>query len=438
MNRIVALLTLAFAAAIPATVRAESDPAPSLHSYHGATIIEQQSIGSPLAGANVFIPAGRDRQTTQQNGIAALVAQTIVDTPVNGMPLQTALAGQGGTIRFTVAGSDVRFYVEGMRATYNSEILPLFAAALAKPDFSPATVSAARKELNDKIAENERLALTAGIEMLDRTFYQNSNAGLPQYGLPGVLAVQTSDDLRAFYQAHYRREKTIVSAIGDSGALPANAFDRVVDALAPGVSQRVNVSVPSLPNSNRQLVAHRDVNVPWLVAQYRAPSVTSRDFGAMLLLSSFITRTLTDVTQLPTIAPPAVGERGVGTLYNFDSQPANVIVYVDGGLGDPSRTFATALAVVGILGQTKVQGDIGGMKSYAEGEFVNGATSLEDRTWLAAVFYRESGSAEYLNRSLTAISRVTVDDLQRAARTYLSTPTIALILPRSTPAQQPG
>jgi len=354
------------------------------------------------------------------------------------MPLQTALAGQGGTIRFTVAGSDVRFYVEGMRQTYVPDVLLLFATALAKPDFSPATVAAARREINAKIVENERLALTAGIEMLDRTFYQNSNAGLPQYGLPAVLASQTPDDARAFYQAHYRREKTIVSAIADSGALPPNAFDGVVDALTPGVSQRVPVSAPALNNANRQIVAHRDVSVPWLVAQYRAPSVTSRDFGAMLLLSSFITRTLTDVTQLPTIAPPAAGERGVGTLYNFDAQPANVIVYVDGGLGDPSRTFATALAVVSILGQTKVQGDIGGMKSYAEGEFVNGATSLEDRTWLAAVFYRESGSAEYLNRSLTAIAHVSVADLQRAARTYLSTPTIALILPRSTPTQQPG
>ncbi|MBV9270285.1 MAG: insulinase family protein [Candidatus Eremiobacteraeota bacterium] len=438
MKALLFAISFVAGAMLPLNARAAADPPPSVRSYHGATIIEQHTGGSPLAGANVFIQAGRDRQTTQQNGIAALVAQTIILTPVNGMPLQTALAGQGGTIRFTVAGSDVRFYVEGMRATFAPDILPLFSAALAKPDFSAATVAAARKELNDKIAENERLALTAGIEMLDRTFYQNSNAGLPQYGSPAVLASQTPEDLRAFYQAHYRREKAIVSAIADPDAIPPDAFNAVVDSLAPGASQRVAESSAPLRSTNRQLIAHRDVNVPWLVAQYRAPSVTSRDFGAMLLLSSFITRTLTDVTELPTIAPPAVGERGVGALYNFDSQPANIIVYVDGGLGDPSRTFATALAVVSILGQTKVQGDIGGMKSYAEGEFVNGATSLEDRTWLAAVFYRESGSAEYLNRSLDAIAHVSVADLQRAARTYLSTPTIALILPRSTPVQQPG
>lgn len=426
----------AAAAALAAAGIAQA--APAIATYRGAAIVQQPAGDLPLAGTTIFIAAGRDRQTSAQNGIAALAAQTILDTPVSGMPLREAVSANGGAVRFTVSGSDVRFYVEGLQATYAGKILPLVASAFAHPDFSAATVGRARAEIAQKIDENERLALTVGIEMLDRTFYQTSNAGLPEYGLPAILAGQTPADVETFYKAHYRRDGMIVSAVCDVKTIPAAAFRPLVDALPAGASPAVRLEKSALRGTNRQLVTHRDVSVPWLVAQYPAPAANSKDFGAMLLLSSFITRTLTDVTQLPTIAPPPVSERGVGTLYNFDARPANLIVYIDGGLGDPARTFATGLAIVNILGQTKLHGDINDMKTAAAGEFLNGATSLEDRSWLAGVFYRETGSADYLDRSLNAINRVSVADLQRTARTYLENATIALILPRSTPVQEPG
>lgn len=432
------LLAVIAAAAGAFAAAGIAQAAPSVTAYRGAAIVQQAAGDLPLAGTTIFIAAGRDRQTSAQNGIAALTAQTILDTPVSGMPLHAAVSANGGTVRFTVSGSDVRFYVEGLESTYAGKIVPLVAAALAHPDFSVDTVGRARTEVAQKIDENERLALTVGIEMLDRTFYQNSNAGLPEYGLPAILAGQTPADVETFYKAHYRRDGMIVSTVSDVKTLPASAFQPLVDALPAGASAAVRLPKSSLRGTNRQLVTHRDVSVPWLVAQYPAPAADSKDFGAMLLLSSFITRTLTDVTQLPTIAPPPVSERGVGTLYNFDARPANLIVYIDGGLGDPARTFATGLAIVNILGQTKLHGDINDMKTSAAGEFLNGATSLEDRSWLAGVFYRETGSADYLNRSLNAINRVSVADLQRTARTYLGNATIALILPRSTPVQEPG
>ena len=412
--------------------------APAIVTYHGAAIVQQAGGDLPLAGTTIFIAAGRDRQTAAQNGVAALTAQTVLDTPVEGLPLHAAVAAAGGSVRFTVSGSDVRFYVEGLETTYAGKILPLVAAAFAHPDFSADTVGRARTEVAEKIDENERLALTVGIEMLDRTFYQTSNAGLPEYGIPSILAAQTPADVERFYRAHYRRDGMIVSAVANAKTVSTAAFQPVIDALPAGKSEAVRLGRTALRGTSRQLVTHRDVSVPWLVAQYPAPAADSKDFGAMLLLSSFITRTLTDVTQLPTIAPPPVSERGVGTLYNFDARPANLIVYIDGGLGDPARTFATGLAIVNILGQTKLHGDIDDMKTSAQGEFLNGATSLEDRSWLAGVFYRETGSADYLTRSLNAISHVSIADLQRTARTYLENATIALILPRSTPVQEPG
>jgi predicted Zn-dependent peptidase len=113
-----------------------------------------------------------------------------------------------------------------------------------------------------------------------------------------------------------------------------------------------------------------------------------------------------------------------------------LVLYVNGGLiGNPSRAFATALSIVSVLAATRLQGSIEEFKAEAAGDFANDATTLETRTWLAAVFSRESASPDFINRALAAISATTPDDVQRVARNYLGNPTIALVLPRGTNLQ---
>ena len=249
------------------------------------------------------------------------------------------------------------------------ELLSLLKTALNKPDFGAQTVNAARAALAEKIAQNQRSALSVGIDMLNHAFYQNSDAGMPPYGVPATLVSFSGSDAQSFYAAHYRRDKAIMSAAGNVNAVPDSAYAGLVSGLSPGVSPAIAVQMPKLQSNSRRLIARRDVQVPWLVAQYEAPDLRSKDFGAMLVLTAFMERTLSDVSEVPAISSRSAATRGVGAYYNFDTEPANVIIYVDGGLGDPTRTFATALAVVNILGQAKLGGDFSDMKSYAAGRF---------------------------------------------------------------------
>jgi len=122
--------------------------------------------------------------------------------------------------------------------------------------------------------------------------------------------------------------------------------------------------------------------------------------------------------------------RAVGAEYSYDRVPAHLVLYVNGGIGNPSRTFATALSIVNVLASTRLAGTIDQFKAEAAGDFATGATTLETRAWLAAVFSRGSASPDFLGRALRAIAATTPADVQRVARTYLGSPTIALVLPR--------
>jgi predicted Zn-dependent peptidase len=407
----------------------------------GATVVVQPVPAADLVGTEVVLQAGLDRQSPRQNGLAALVAEAILHTPSGSSiagkaaSLQEAVTANGGSITYAVEPRHIRFYLEGLPQGFASSVA-LFRTALGHPDFSAVTLKASRAALNQKIEENQHLALSVGIDMLNRAFYQNSDAGMPPYGMPQTLAVFSTEDARAFYAQHYRRGDAIISVIGNIAGASSADFTGFADGLPPGSSAPISARIAKLPSNSQQIIAHRDVPVPWLVAQYPAPDIRSNDFGAMLILTAFMQRTLGDVSEAPAIATRGSAQRGVGAFYNFDTYPANVIIYVDGGLGDPTRTFATALTVVNVLGHAKMGGDLTSMKAFAAGRLLEDTQTLQDRAWLAGVFASRRQNGDYVATMLRAINSTTSADLQRVAARYLGAPTIALVLPRAQPTVQ--
>lgn len=432
-----AAAVIAFAGAPAPAHAAAAIGVPSVESADGATIVRQPDDAMSLTGVTVVVRAGLDRQTLKQNGLAALVAQTIVRTPVAignapPAPLEDAVAAHGGSIQFTIDPSDVRFYVESLSVDA-PVVLSLFRTALASPNFSAATIRDARSQLVDEIHRVQQIALQVGLDMLNAASSRQANIGLPELGTPASLAQFFGRDASAFYRAYYRRGGLMVSAAGRLDAPASDALNAIPSALPAGSTQPFSVEVPQLRGATHEIITHRDIASPWLIAQYPAPQVNSRDFGPMLVLAAFVRRTLADIAQVPGVVTPTFASRSVGTVYAYDRAPANLVLYVNGGLiGDPSRAFATALSVVSVLAATRLQGSIEEFKAQAAGDFASNATTLEARTWLAAVFARESSSPDFINRTLTSIAATTAPDVQRVARSYLGNPTIALVLPRGT------
>ncbi len=395
--------------------------APSTTSYEGATIVTQPGASTQLMGVSYFVRAGLDRQAVRQDGLAALTAETILCSAIaNGSALQDAVAQGGGSLTFTVEDGDVEFYLQSLSDRASAQVA-LLAAALAKPTITNAVVNDARTRLVRRVALDDRSPLQVGVDML------SSAAN----GTAMSLAGYDATDVQTFYDRAYKRGGSVVSAIGNLPAVPADAFEQLATALPAGMAKPAP-SHPAAPASaSHQIIAHRDIDAPWLVARYAAPKPGSRDFGAMLVLAAIVNSALAEVADVPGTISHSFATDSVGTIYDYGARPANVMVYMAGGMGDPSRTFGTGLAVIGALSASKLQGSLATYKAQAQGRFVNDATSLHDRAWLAGEFALQGASTDYLNATLAQIAAVTPADVQRAARAYMSNPTVALVLPRS-------
>ena len=427
----VALTALLCAFALPSVAFAA---APAVRNSEGTTIIEQQDPAAPLAHVTFVVRAGLNRQTMSQNGLAALTAETILRTAVDGTPLEDAVAAHGGGVHFEVDPSDVRFAIESTPAQAPA-VFDLVRRAFAAPAFDPKTVSSARGALLTQIAMNQQIALQVGMDMLAGQSAASANAALPSLGIPGALAQMGPADVRGFYAKYYRRGGSFVSGVGRLDVLSAGTLDALAQTLSAGDSTAVAVSLPKLQGTTHQYVTHRAISAPWLIAQYPAPTIDSKDYGPMLVLSSFMQRTLSEIAQVPGVVSNTVTSRAVGAMYQYDRTEPNLTLYVNGSIGNPNRAFATALSVASILAATRLQGSIDDFKALAAGDFVNESTSLESRAWLAVLFSQNGQSPDYVARTLTAIANTNAGDLQRVAREYLGNPAIALVLPRDNAVQ---
>ena len=421
-----ALLALPAAAAAPQT----RYPQAFLTDLGATKLIGEADSDAPVAGVQVFVAAGLDRQSPNQSGVSALVAECLERTPVDGVPLRDAVAAAGGSISYTVDGRSIHYYLESDPDRLPT-VVALTGRALAAPDFSRATLDAARASLSKRVAELEGNALSVGIQMFRQSYYPNG-VGAPAFGTTATLANLGPAEVTAFYRATYKRSAVSASAVGKLSPGLGAALASLASGLPEGPVSAVVERAKTIPAEAPRIVAHRDVGAPWVVVGYAAPSPNSKDFGAMLLLESLLAGAFdrTSTTSLGLV------EKSVGAFYLYDSTPASLVVYVNGSETDPSLALREVLVVSRSLSLKPLGPDaLKHFKTAAEGEFLTDSVSLSDRSYLLGTFASQGLGTDSINAALAQLENTTAADVQRVAKKYLQRYIVALVLPRQSQSQ---
>jgi predicted Zn-dependent peptidase len=427
----VALLLAAVVAGVPLSGAAALRYPPTATAVVGGMrIVSQPDDDALLSGIQVFVAGGLAHETPATNGAAALLAECILRTPAssNGATggLRDVIAQTGGTINYTVEDTTVHYYIEA-RPERAPEVVALFARALSQPDLSPATVAAARSGLQSRVGEGERNPLRVGVEMFKESFLEAGSA-FPDYGTVSSLSALGPAALRAFYDTNYRRAALTASVVGKVTPELTSALGGLAQALPAGPATAVNLKAKPLPVTPTRIIAERDVGKPFVVVGFAAPAPGARDFGAMLMVESMLSDAFKG-SGATTISP---AERPVGAFYLYQSAPASLVVYVNGGSGvDPDLALRDVLLITKALAAKRMDADtLKTLKDATAGEFVTDATSLSDRSYLIGTFADGQLAQTSINGALQAIEGTTSADLQRAAKDYLQRYIVALVLPR--------
>ena len=385
---------------------------------------------SPLAGVELFVRAGLDRQTSGQNGLAALVAEVVLHTPVGpagqAVPLVDAVDARGASIGYVVAAQHARFYLEGTPDGL-AAAAPLVARALAAPAFDPPTVAAARAALTARIDDEEGDPRFVGLQLLRSSYYRGP-AGLPTLGNSGSVAALAPADAKAFFSRWYLRGDAFVAAVGRTGDVTDAAARALVQSLAPGTAPAAALATRPFGAQPKRIVTHRDVAATYVVLGFAAPALGDRDFPAALVLRAL----LAGVFERPgaTTQPPVF--RAAGTLYGYDTAPAQLVLWINGSRLDPELGLTGVDTLLKRAALKPLAATVlSRYKETARGAWTLETVSLDQRAFAVGNAVAHGLDADVTDAVGAAIARVTGADVQRVAKKYFQRFDVALVMPRA-------
>ncbi len=398
----------------------------------GARGYVRRDPGAPLTGIELFVRAGLDRQTTAQNGLAALVAETILRSPVEGppggapVPLIDAVDARGGSLSYAVSAQTVRFYLEGTPEGV-AAAAPLVARVLASPSYEPATLTAARAALGERISDDEDDPRLIGRSMLRASYYRGP-AGQAELGNRTTIAGFGAADLKAFHDRWYLRGGAAVAEVGNTGPASDAASRALIAALADGTAPEEKLQTRPFGAQPKRIVTQRDIGGPYVVFGFAAPPLGDRDFAAALVVRSL----MTSVLQRPTATTVPAELRAGGAFYGYDAAPAQLVFWINGVRLDP----AIGLAAVDTVLKTAASKPLGAsvlarFKETARGEWALESASLDQRAGAIGNAVSLGLDADVGESVRAAIARVTAADVRRVAKKYFQRFDVALIVPRS-------
>ena len=429
---IAALAAAALGAALAAPA-ATAVPRTTVTDLGGMRAYVHADQASPLAAVALFVRAGLDRQTPAQSGLAALVAESVLQASVDpspgsgqAVPLVDAVEARGASIGYVVSAQHVRFYLEGTPDGL-AAAAPLVARAFAAPAFDAASVAAARAVLAERIADEESDARLVGLQMLRSSYYRGP-AGLPVLGDPSSLAALAPADVKAFFSRWYLRGDAFVTAVGRTGGATDAAGRALAQALAAGTAPPTALAMRPLGAQPKRIVTHRDVAATYVVLGFAAPSLADRDFPAALVLRAVLAGVFErpGATTQPTVFRPA------GTIYGYDTAPAQLVLWLNGSRLDPELGLSGVDALLKRAATKPLAAPVlSRYKETARGAWTLESVSLDQRAFAVGNAVAHGLDADVSDAIGAAIARVTAADVQRVAKKYFQRFDVALVMPRA-------
>jgi zinc protease len=378
-----------------------------------------------LSVVQVVVAAGTARETRAQSGLAALSAQIILHTKIDGTPLVDRVAVAGGSISYAVAPDAVRFTVEALPPAMPAIVHDLTTAFLS-PDVSPPAIASARASLGRRIDQADADPVSTGLEMLSSSYYQGS-AALPAYGTRAAIATLQPDDVAAFIAEHYIRTNAFMTAVGDVDSSSTKAAQAALDELPAGSDPSPAIAFDPPGAAAKQIVAKRDIGVPVILLGFAAPAIGDRDFATMLVLSAM----LQDIGQRNPVTLLSGAGPSLSVAYRYDFKPAMLTVVLNGGLVNPSTGISAVRSAAQDAAEQPVDAAaLERFRAQARGQWLLGTATLPDRAWLLGTAIT-TGTDASPDAIAAAVDRVTASDVQRVAKAFLQHYTEALVLPRT-------
>jgi predicted Zn-dependent peptidase len=397
---------------------------------NGLTLLVRENAATPVVAASFFVRMGSRWETEENAGISHLLQQVMLKGTARRSALEIAEAaeGLGGGIS---ASADMDY--SEIRATALARnwktMLELVADVALQPTLPAAEIDGERRAMLTALRSRQDQPFPLAMDTVMSRVYGDHPYGRPILGRAPALERIDRDLLLAHHQRFYRAPRMILAVSGD-----ITAREVVAEAarLFAGASTEEGGADPALPaaaaRADRTVLVKPAAQAQVLVA-FLAPPISHPDYPAVKVLSAALGggmagRLFTEVRDKRGLAYSTGGSypsrRGPGVFFTqLGTAPANQTQAEDAMLGELDRIRRDPVSA----------SELARAKAYLLGQFGLDRRTNARLAWYDAFFEALGVGPDFAERYVQAVEAVTAEDVQRVARTYLTTPTIVTLGP---------
>jgi predicted Zn-dependent peptidase len=403
---------------------------------NGLTVIVRENNVAPVVAVSLLVAMGARWETAENAGISNFLQAVMVKGTAkrDGSALADAIAALGGKMN-AYGETDYSEIRSSALARFWRPLLELTAEVALQPRLLAADVGTERDWLLSRLQRRRDNASARAFDELYMLLYGPHPYGRPPLGMPESLGRIDHAAIVAWYRAFYRPKAMILAVSGQVNAAEVREEARRLFGAMPGGDGVREPSNPPPAQAARRVVVPQAAQQAQIVVGSLAPGLGDADHAAVKVLSTVMGggmagRLFVEIRDKRGLAYAA------SSYYEPVKEPGALVLYL-GTAPDNAEKAEQALAreIARIREQPIEPAALARAKNYLLGKYDMDRRTNERRAWYEAYYTLERVDSNYPARYRRAVEAVTVADVQRVARRYLSSLSTVVLRPSAAPAR---
>lgn len=395
------------------------------------TVIVVENPVADIVACRMFVKAGQQRETAKTAGLFDLLTAVMVKGTVSKTALQIAevVESIGASLGADVASDYSIVSLKTVSADFET-VLALAAEVLRAPAFALAEIELERRLILQGLKSMKEQPFGVAYNHLREAIYQGHPYGLSHEQTEQCMAAFTREDLVEAHRQYFRPDNMVVTVVGRiSPSLAIKLVEQYFgDWKAPG-EMSPPLQFPDVKPSAQKIVTVQETNQAFVVLGHLAGEVTSPDFPALKLISTYLgnglsSRLFVELREKQGLAYDVSAfyptRMGISQFVAYiGTAPENLAVALAGLQQELARLKTTPLTKEELqVSKNKILGQ------YALGKQTNGQIA-QTYGW-----YEVLGLGLDFDEAFPqAISAVTIEDIQSAAQRCFVEQSVSILGP---------
>ncbi len=395
---------------------------------NGIVVLVTENPMADIIAARCFFAGGERVETLSKSGLNYLAASLLTRGTERYSSLEIAERVESiGASLGTESSSD--YFLLSLKTITSDfrDMLLLSAEILRSPSFPDSELELERRLTIQSIRSQQERPFTIAYKGLQRLMYGDHPYGFSSLGTEETIRAITRDDLTDFHQNHLRPDQMVISIAGK--ILPEQAIALVGEAFGDWrISSQPNLISNPAPHFQPLLVTHeQDTQQAIVMIGYPAPSVSSSDYAALKVISTYLGNGLSSRLFVELREKRGLAYE-VSAFYPTRLEASQFVAY----MGTASQN--TGMALKGLRHECErlatellTEEELKICKSKLLGQY---ALGKQTNGQIAQVYgwYEVMGlGLDFDQHFVEAIAAVTLADVQNAAQKYFAIPAISIV-----------